>query len=408
MAEQNKRIPALLQSLASRKQTINSDSTTMLLIQNAEVYSPAYLGKKDVLLCGSQIFAISDKIKTPSLPCRVIDAAGKYLVPGLVDQHVHVTGGGGEGSFHTRTPELQLSELIQGGITTVVGLLGTDGTTRSVENLYAKTMALNEEGVTAYMMTGAYDYDSPTITGKPDRDIVFIEKILGVKLALSDHRSSNITTQELIALASKARVAGMLSGKPGVVILHMGDGKRGLQPVFEALETSDVPVGIFRPTHVGRNRKLRAETFDLLKIGGYADFTCGSKKAGGPSRHILEAIKRELPTEHITVSSDGHGSWSNYDEAGNLLEIGVAGVDSMMRELRHMVQEKELPLETALPFFTTNVANALGLGKHKGMILEQADADLLLLNKDLELDTVIARGTLLMESGNLLRKGTYE
>lgn len=380
----------------------------MLLIQNAEVYTPTYAGRKDVLLCGGQITAIADQIESPALPCRVIDAAGKYLIPGLIDQHVHVTGGGGEGGFHTRAPELQLSELIRGGITTVVGLLGTDGTTRSVENLYAKTMALNAEGVTAYMLTGAYRYQSPTITGEPDRDILFIEKVMGVKLALSDHRSSNITTQELIALASKARVAGMLSGKPGIVVLHMGDGKRGLQPVFEALETSDLPIGILRPTHVGRNPKLQEEAFELVQMGGYIDFTCDSCKSGEASEAILEAIRRKLPTARITVSSDGHGSWSNYDEAGNLLEIGVSGVDSMLRELCDMVQNHGLTLETALPFFTSNVANALGLGKHKGTIQENADADILLLNRDLELDTVIAKGAVMMESGTLLRKGTYE
>ncbi len=208
----------------------------MLLIKNAEVFAPDYMGKKDILVCGGIIEYIADEIKLPEAPCQVIDGSGKYLVPGLIDQHVHVTGGGGEGGFKTRAPELQLSELIRGGITTVVGLLGTDGATRSIENLYAKTMALNEEGVTAYMMTGAYNYDGPTITGDPGRDIMFCEKVLGVKLALSDHRSSNITYKELVALASKVRVAGMLSGKPGIVVLHMGNGSGRFQPIFKALE----------------------------------------------------------------------------------------------------------------------------------------------------------------------------
>lgn len=380
----------------------------MLLIQNAELYTPSPCGTKDVLICGGQIIHIADHIAPPKVPCQIIHAAGNYLIPGLIDQHVHITGGGGEGSFHTRTPEIQLSELMRGGITTVVGLLGTDGTTRTVENLYAKTMALNEEGVTAYMMTGAYSYESPTITGTPDRDIVFLEKVLGAKLALSDHRSSNITVAELIEFASKTRVAGMLSGKPGMVILHMGDGRRGLQPVFDALDTSDLPVGILRPTHVGRNRTLRDQAFELLRRGGYIDFTCGSRKPGGPGRHILEAIKQGLPLEHITVSSDGQGSWSHYDEAGNLLEIGVSGVGSMLQEVRNMVQEKGLPLETVLPFFTSNVAQALGLTGQKGTIQQNADADLLLLNRNLELDTVIAKGCILMASGQLLKKGTYE
>ena len=136
----------------------------MLLIKNANIYAPEYLGKKDILVCGEKIEYMADAIDVPNVPCKVIDAEGKRLIPGLIDQHVHITGGGGEGSFHTRAPEMQMSEMIENGLTTVVGLLGTDGITRSVENVYAKAMALYEEGVSAYILTGAYDYPSPTIT----------------------------------------------------------------------------------------------------------------------------------------------------------------------------------------------------------------------------------------------------
>lgn len=145
------------------------------------------------------------RIPSAELPveCEVLDAEGKILTPGFLDQHVHITGGGGEGSFHTRTPELQMSELVENGITTVVGLLGTDGITRSVDNLYAKTRVLCEEGVSAYMLTGAYGYPSPTITGETDRDIVFVNEILGVKLAISDHRAPNVTGDSWFRLQVK-------------------------------------------------------------------------------------------------------------------------------------------------------------------------------------------------------------
>lgn len=380
----------------------------MLLIKNANVYAPAPMGRKDVLVCADRIGMIGDNIDTGNIPCRVIDARGKYLVPGLIDQHVHITGGGGEGGFHTRAPEINLSELILGGITTVVGLLGTDGSTRSVENLYAKTMALNEEGITAYMLTGAYSYPGPSITGDPERDILYCEKILGVKVALSDHRSSNLTSKELIELGSKARLAGMLSGKPGIVAVHMGNGKHGLRPLMDALENSDIPMGIFRPTHMARSKKLREEGLDFLKRGGYVDLTCSSRRPGAPSHYIQRAMEENIPLEHITISSDGHGSWSTYDPQGNLLEMGVAGVDSMLCELGYMVQRKRIPLETALTFFTSNVAAGLGLVCRKGVIREGADADILLLDENFALDTMVARGEVMLEAGRLQKKGTYE
>ena len=380
----------------------------MLLVKNAEVYAPVFLGKKDVLIAGGKIEHIADEIEVPKVPCEVIDAANLKLIPGLIDQHVHVTGGGGEGGFKTRTPEVNLSELIKGGITTVVGLLGTDGITRSIENLYAKIMALNEEGITAYMLTGAYDYPSPTLTGEVDKDIVLIEKVLGVKLAISDHRAPNVALRQLIQLASKVRVAGMLGGKPGMVTLHMGDAKSGLKPVFDSLENAAIPVTVFRPTHVNRNPQLLEEAYQYVEKGGFIDLTCGMTGQNSPADCIREAGKRNLPVNHITISSDGQGSWSNYDEQGTLLEIGVSSVESIYNEFKKMVQNYDMKIEEALPFVTENVADALGLKGEKGCIKEGADADLLLLDENLGIHTVIAKGKVLLAKGELLVKGTYE
>lgn len=378
----------------------------MLLVKNAEVYAPEYLGKKDVLICGGKIEKIQDEIGSLPVECEVLDAEGKMLTPGFIDQHVHITGGGGEGSFHTRTPELQLSELVENGITTVIGLLGTDGITRSVENLYAKTKALCEEGVSAYMLTGAYGYPNPTITGEVDRDIVFIDEILGVKLAISDHRAPNVTEEELIQIASKVRVAGMLSGKPGIVVLHMGDDEAGLQPVFRALEKTSIPTRIFRPTHVNRNGHLLEDGYEFLRRGGYVDLTCGMHSS--PGSCVLEARKRGIPTEHITMSSDGHGSWSHYAEDGTLLEIGVSSVDALYKELKYMVKELGMKLEDALPYMTSHVAEGLDLLPKKGWIKEGADGDVLLFDQNMELDTFIAGGRILMKNKEILQKGTYE
>lgn len=380
----------------------------MLLIKNVEVYSPEYLGKKDVLVCGEKIECITDKMDNLPIRCQIVDGEGQMMMPGMIDQHVHITGGGGEGSFRTRTPELQMSEMIEGGITTVVGLLGTDGITRSAENLYAKTAALNEEGVTAYMMAGAYGFPGPTITGEADRDIVFVKEVLGMKLAISDHRAPNVTVDELVQMASKTRVAGMLSGKPGVVILHMGDEPTGLEPVYKALEQSGIPIRIFRPTHVNRNAALLEAGYGFLERGGYIDYTCGMKGQPSPGDCIAEAVKRGLETEHITFSSDGHGSWSNYAEDGTLLEIGVSGIDGMFQELKYMVQELGIPLEKALCHVTSNVAEALDIYPKKGCIKEGADADIILLSKEMDIRTVIARGAVMMQEGHLQKWGTYE
>lgn len=381
----------------------------MLLIKGAEVYAPEYLGKKDVLIAGEKIEWIGEGLPEYE-GCQVIDGTGRIVVPGFIDRHVHITGGGGEGSFHTQAPQVQLSDLIRGGVTTVVGLLGTDGISRSTENLVAKAKALKEEGISAYCCCGAYGHPGPTITGSISRDIMFVDEIIGLKLAVSDHRAPNITVDELIRLGSDVRTAGMLSGKAGFVCLHMGGDDRALSPVFEALERTSIPVKTFQPTHVGRAKKLQEDAFKLAKMGGTIDFTCGQfeEKIKELAASLRAAKEAGVPMDKVTISSDGQGSWSNYDAAGNLTEMGVSSVDTMYRQVVYQVQNENMSLEEALSLGTSNVAKALEVYPKKGAVHEGSDADVLVLNGDLSMNTVIARGSLMMQDGVLLKKGTYE
>lgn len=380
----------------------------MLLIKDIQVYSPKYIGEKDVLITNGKISLIEDNIERFSEKIKVIDGKDKILVPGLIDNHVHITGGGGEGSFKTRVAEITLSKLIEGGITTAIGLMGTDSTTRSVENLVAKAKGLKEEGVSVYVHTGGYSYPSATLTGEVKKDIVFVEEIIGVKIALSDHRSSSLSDDELARLASDARIAGMLSAKAGIVVAHMGDGEDGLGIVNRVLEKTEIPIRTIRPTHVNRKKELLMESFEYAKKGGVIDLTCGISDELSPRMVIKQAKEKGIPLENITISSDGHGSFSDYDEYGNLLKIGVSSVSNLLLELVKMIKEEKMELEEALMFFTTNVAKALSLYPNKGTIKEGSDADLLILNKDMELISVIANGNLVMDDSKVIVRGTYE
>lgn len=114
-----------------------------LLLKNANVFAPKPLGINDILICDEKIVAIApDLVVSVPAPIRTIDLGGNVTVPGFIDGHVHLIGGGGEGGFATRTPEVAVGKLIEAGITSVCGLLGTDAATRHIASLYAKAKAL--------------------------------------------------------------------------------------------------------------------------------------------------------------------------------------------------------------------------------------------------------------------------
>ena len=270
------------------------------LIRNVKVYRDGAWRPSEILIAGSQIEAIADRIQCDYSGLEVSDGKGMTAIPGYIDQHVHVTGGGGEGSFITQVPPLKFSAPVKAGVTTLVGLLGTDGTTRSVANLVAKTKALREFGLTAYCLTGNYNYPSPTLTGSVMDDIVFVEEIIGVKIAISDHRSSNMTRESLIKLASDARVAGMLSGKPGIVHLHTGSGKAQLDMLFDIVEHTEIPIWNFRPTHLAAKYDAAIR---FARLGGYIDFTCDPEDMFNRTALLVRAME-EAPDGLVTISTD--------------------------------------------------------------------------------------------------------
>lgn len=373
------------------------------LIQNADLYSPARLGLRDILISSGQIADIRPKINFSYPGTRVIDAQGFRVIPGLIDQHVHITGGGGESGFASRVPELTLSTAIKAGVTTLVGLLGTDSRTRSVENLFAKTKALNEEGITAYCLTGAYEYPSPTLTGSVGNDIVFVNECIGVKLAISDHRSSNVTKEELVRLASEARIAGLLSNKPGFVHLHTGADRAELDMLIDILQTTPIPVKQFRPTHLGKCVKAAVE---FAKLGGFIDFTSGENPS--QSAEKLREAMEQAPFDRITMSSDSNGSMPKWGPNWELEGITAAKMSTLYETVLALHREQDIPFEKALGPVTENVAKALEIYPRKGALLPESDADLLILNKDLEIEWVIAKGRVLMEEKEVVVKGMYE
>lgn len=373
----------------------------MYLVKNVKLFDPQPMGKVDILVTNDRVAAVGNDLH-PQVPgLTVIDGTGKTAVPGFIDQHVHVTGGGGEGGFNSRTPELMLSTVIKAGVTTLVGLLGTDSYTKSVENVLAKTKEFNADGITAYCLTGAYVYPPVTVTGSVSKDIVYIKEILGCKLAISDHRCSRPTKEELIRLASDIRMAALISGKPGILHIHLGGCGRQLEDIIEIVEEAYLPIKHFRPTHLDCNPKAALR---FMELGGWADFTAEPSKTD----ELYDVIQK-AGIEHLTVSSDSNGSIPVWNEARDqVVAVKVGGMDPLYEIIRNLVVDFNVPMETAIQLITSNVARALELYPEKGTVRPGSHADMVLLDENLHIDTVMAMGKLMMKDKQLLVKGTFE
>lgn len=367
------------------------------ILKNGIVFSPKEIGIKDILIARDFIANISGEI-TPHDDCGkvdVFDLEGKYVVPGFIDQHVHIIGGGGEAGFASRTPEIMLGQIIRAGITTVVGCLGTDGTTRHVSSLLAKAKGLEQEGISTYIYTGAYEIPTRTITDNVRNDIILIDKVLGAgEIAISDHRSAQPTKQEIAKLAAEARVGGLLSGKAGVLHLHVGDGNKKLSVLFEILKETEIPITQFTPTHINRNTYLLQDGIRFAKMGGMIDMTAGGtyrtdeEKSLRASKAIKYCLGEGVEIDNITMSSDGNGSLPKFDDYGNIVGLLVSDIISLYNEFKMLVKDEGIDISDALKVITENPARSLRLYPKKGCLKIGSDADIVVLDKNLNIEYV--------------------
>jgi len=393
---------------------------SILLIKNGDVYAPEHQGEKDILVINERIIYIDQNILTSALNgidknIKIIDASKCIVIPGHIDQHVHINGAGGEGGPQYRTPPLQFSEFVKAGITSVVGVLGTDGFARSLKALLMKARALEQEGISTWIYTGAYEYPSPTITESILSDLILIDKVIGLKIALSDHRASHPNLDEFRRATSETRTGGVLAGKAGLIHIHMGSERQGLSYLFDIIRNTEIPIEQFAPTHLNKkDEELFKQVVEFGKMGGYIDLTAGvseeekSSHSIKPGKAIKKLLKNGISIEKITISSDGNGSLPKFNEKKEFMGMSIASVLSLHKEFINMVKEDKFSIEEAIHVTSTNIAKHLKLDK-KGEIRTGKDADIIALDKGtLKIKHVIARGKILMEDEKVVKFGTFE
>lgn len=377
------------------------------LLKNTNLYAPKYLGKQDILIANETIVAIDNDLDSFASRASVYDYSECIVTPGLIDQHIHIIGAGGKDGYASMTPEVNLSELITCGTTTVVGLLGTDGTARNIRTLYAKTKALDQEGITAFMYCGYYGIDTVTITDSIQSDMIFIDKVLGCKIAISDIRSSYSTATELLRKLRDVRVGGSIANKKGILHIHLGNLDTKMDVLFELVNNYQFPIQHISPTHVGRTKELFDQAIEFAKLGGIIDITTGASQYTKPHLSVVYALEKGASIDNITFSSDGHAGLTKFDDNKKPIGVRKAPFDQNLFEVIQLVKKGGLAIEEAFKLITTNPARNLGL-TNKGQIAVGYHADLCVFNKNLELLDVFARGQHMMKDKEILVKGTFE
>ena len=375
-----------------------------LLIKNAHVYTPADLGVADVLVANERIITVRDRQQSEipiDLPSNlantvVINAEKKIVTPGLIDQHMHFIGAGGKNGFASMTKEIDAQECFSSGITCAVGLLGTDGTTRTLQALFAKAKKLEMEGLSTYIYTSYFGLPPISLMDSVMEDLVYIDKVIGAKLALCDPRCSFPSEREILRLLRQVRVGAMIAGKKGILHIHLGGLPSGMQILLDIVNKHNFPIENISPTHVGRTKELFAQALDFARLGGMIDITTGASKFTEPHQQVMLALDQGISSDQLTFSSDGHAGLSRPGKTGeSVLDTTYpAPLSENLTEMVHLIKHECLRPEISLKLLTVNPARNLGLSDVCGSIAAGLQADFCIFNEDWQLEQIISQGKL--------------
>ncbi|MBQ8711206.1 MAG: beta-aspartyl-peptidase [Prevotella sp.] len=379
----------------------------LTLIKNIHLHTPEDQGMQQLLIAGEKIVAIGQDLHVTGADVNTIDAQGLHCMPGLIDQHVHIIGGGGQTGYFSLAPEIPLSRLIQTGTTTVVGLIGTDGFVKTLPQLYAKTKALCQDGITAYMLTGYYGLPTPTITASVAEDLIYLDRCIGCKIAMSDDRSSHPTKQELLRIIQQVRLGGFTSAKGGIMHIHLGALPSGISLLLEIAREYPSLISYMSPTHMGRTHDLFLQAIEFARLGGMIDISTGGTKYCEPHESVMEGLAAGIDIHQMTFSSDGNAGVRRRNPETGEDTYRIAPLDKNLEQVVRLIKDDGIAPADAFSLITTNPARNMHL-HGKGRIAEGLDADLTLFDDQWRLVGVWARGTEMMREGTVIKKGNFE
>ena len=147
-----------------------------ILIKNATIVNEEKILKSDLLIIDDIISQISPSISIPN-DCKIIDASGKILIPGLIDDQVHFRE---PGLTHKATISSESKAAVAGGITSFIEMPNTIPQTTTINELNKKFEIADKSSYANYsFMFGATNSNLDEIKKVNKKEVAALKIFLG-------------------------------------------------------------------------------------------------------------------------------------------------------------------------------------------------------------------------------------
>ena len=363
-----------------------------ILLRNGKVVTPFDVIEADIRLGRGKIQSIGKKLKGDN----VIDCKNKFIIPGLIDIHIH--GCGGFSAMDGKIYEMSLF-LAKHGITSFVPTTVTASKDKlktvavkvfqamQDNNYVSQVLGLNLEGPWIsrdkpgaqskqhIRKSSMEEFDElcegnivKIITMAPEENMDIIKQISKRVIISIGHSNADYDTAKRgVAMGAKLfthtfnAMSGFHHREPGVAGAALESDETYCEIIPDLIHVHSAAIKIL----------IKAKGSDKVIL-----ITDAIEAAG------LGDGEYELNLGRASVRN-GACRLPDGNLAGSTLTL-----DKGVRNIVNM----GINLKTAVKMATVNPAVLLGIEDKKGSIAVGKDADLVILNKDLEIEKVIVRG----------------
>ncbi len=328
---------------------------------------------------------------------KTYDAKNRIFLPGLIDIHTHGAVGY---SFATATAEevCKVRDFFaSSGVTTFLPTIRANDTSTMLQSMNAISQAKNSYGCTQiYGINLEGPFINPVYAGNMSADHC-MKCSYAIFKALQDESGGNV---RMITISPEIDGAQELIRKLVLEGVRVSIGHSGAD--YETAAAA-IESGAKCGTHIYHSMKLMrpaapAITTALLESDVFCEYIYNPAVIHPAVMRLLIKTKGEKRIIGIT-NSDVDCGVENLTEDENIKHNTLTALETV----KSMIKSGELTLNQAIGFFTENPAKLLGIYHYKGSIDVGKDADMMMLDDELNLLGTFSCGELVYAANNATR-----